>query len=76
MVNRRIRFLWNVGGGTGVLTHPEVIEAGDIQGDNSWYRIEAERYSNIDRNSHEAHRKSVKLFFFFIQRVSQNKERG
>lgn len=43
MVNRRIRFLWNVGGGTGVVTHPEVLEPGDIKGDNSWYRIEAVR---------------------------------
>lgn len=44
IVNRRVRFLWNVGGGTGIVTHPEVIESGDFQDDRFWYRIEAERY--------------------------------
>ncbi|KMQ97151.1 laminin subunit alpha-1 [Lasius niger] len=43
IVDRRVRFLWNVGGGTGVLTHPEILESGDLQNDRSWYRIEAER---------------------------------
>ncbi|KAL6255156.1 hypothetical protein P5V15_013489 [Pogonomyrmex californicus] len=41
--DRKVRFLWNVGGGTGVLTHPEVLGSGDLQNDTSWYRIEAER---------------------------------
>ncbi|XP_043271259.1 laminin subunit alpha-1 [Venturia canescens] len=43
MVDGKIRFLWNVGGGTGVLTHPEEIEVGNPQDDGAWYRIEAER---------------------------------
>ena len=43
MIERKIRFVWNVGGGTGVLTHPEIIESGDPRDDNFWYRIEAER---------------------------------
>lgn len=43
MVDGKIRFLWNVGSGTGVLTHPEEIEVGNPQDDNAWYRIEAER---------------------------------
>lgn len=45
MYNRKIRFVWNVGGGTGVITHPEVIESGDPQKEKYWYRIEAERYA-------------------------------
>jgi len=41
--DKKVRFLWNVGGDTGVLTHPEVLESGDLQNDRFWYRIEAER---------------------------------
>jgi len=43
IVDRKVRFLWNVGGGTGVVTHPEILESGDLQKDRFWYRIEAER---------------------------------
>lgn len=43
IVDRKVRFLWNVGGGTGILTHPEVLESGDLQNDTTWYRVEAER---------------------------------
>ncbi|XP_077268130.1 wing blister isoform X1 [Temnothorax americanus] len=43
IVDKKVRFLWNVGGGTGILTHPEVLESGDLQKDKFWYRIEAER---------------------------------
>lgn len=43
MVDRKIRFVWNVGGGTGVVTHPEELERGNPDEDSSWYRIEAER---------------------------------
>ncbi|XP_072763928.1 laminin subunit alpha-1 isoform X2 [Anoplolepis gracilipes] len=43
IVDRKVRFLWNVGGGTGILTHPEILESGDLQNDRFWYRIEAER---------------------------------
>ncbi|XP_076178093.1 laminin subunit alpha-1-like [Ptiloglossa arizonensis] len=49
IINRRVRFVWNVGGGTGFLTHPEVIESGDFQDDRSWYRIEAERVRHIGK---------------------------
>lgn len=44
IVDKKVRFVWNVGGGTGILVHPEVIENGDLRNDTSWYRIEAERY--------------------------------
>jgi len=47
IVDRRVRFLWNVGGGTGILTHPEILESGDLQNDRFWYRIEAERQVTI-----------------------------
>ncbi|XP_036145001.1 laminin subunit alpha-1 isoform X3 [Monomorium pharaonis] len=43
IVDKKVRFLWNVGGGTGILTHPEILESGDLQNDRFWYRIEAER---------------------------------
>nr|XP_012216711.1 PREDICTED: laminin subunit alpha-1-like [Linepithema humile] len=43
IIDRKVRFLWNVGGGTGVLTHPEILESGDLQNDKFWYRVEAER---------------------------------
>lgn len=43
MFDRRIRFVWNVGGGTGVVTHPEVLQVGSLADDKLWYRIEAER---------------------------------
>lgn len=43
IVDKKVRFLWNVGGGTGILTHPEVLESGNLQNDRFWYRIEAER---------------------------------
>lgn len=43
MFDRKIRFVWNVGGGTGVVTHPEVLQVGSLADDKLWYRIEAER---------------------------------
>lgn len=43
IVDKKVRFLWNVGGGTGILTHPEVLESGNLQNDRFWYRIEAKR---------------------------------
>ncbi|XP_076279706.1 wing blister isoform X1 [Lasioglossum baleicum] len=49
IVNRRVRFVWNVGGGTGVLTHSEIIEGGDFQDDQFWYRIEAERVRHVGK---------------------------
>ncbi|XP_066906769.1 laminin subunit alpha-1 [Halyomorpha halys] len=48
MVNRKIRFVWNVGGGMGEVTHPHHIQtAGDLSKDQHWYKVEAERVSNI-----------------------------
>ncbi|KZC04266.1 Laminin subunit alpha-1 [Dufourea novaeangliae] len=49
IIDRRVRFVWNVGGGTGILTHPEMIESGDLQDDKSWYRVEAERVRHIGK---------------------------
>ncbi|BES88583.1 laminin subunit [Nesidiocoris tenuis] len=48
MINRKIRFVWNVGGGLGEVTHPMHIQtAGDLNKDQHWYRVQAERVSNI-----------------------------
>uniref|UniRef100_T1HX12 Laminin subunit alpha-2 n=1 Tax=Rhodnius prolixus TaxID=13249 RepID=T1HX12_RHOPR len=48
MVNRKMRFVWNVGAGIGEVTHPLHIQtAGDLSKDQHWYRVEAERVSNI-----------------------------
>ncbi|XP_049762590.1 laminin subunit alpha-1 [Schistocerca cancellata] len=47
MVNRKIRFLWDVGGGVGIITHPRKIETAVLKEDKNWYRIEVERTSNI-----------------------------
>ncbi|XP_051174494.1 laminin subunit alpha-1 isoform X1 [Leptopilina boulardi] len=49
MIDRKIRFIWNVGGGTGFVTHPEILESGDYSEDNFWYRIEAERTRNVGK---------------------------
>nr|XP_018899369.1 PREDICTED: laminin subunit alpha-1 [Bemisia tabaci] len=48
MVNRKIRFVWNVGGDTGEVTNAVHIQtAGDLSNDQHWYRIEAERKANV-----------------------------
>ncbi|CAL1296819.1 unnamed protein product [Larinioides sclopetarius] len=48
MVNRRIRFLWNVGGGTHSITHPKEIETNDeLSKKEQWFKIEANRIGNI-----------------------------
>ncbi|XP_066580920.1 laminin subunit alpha-1 [Prorops nasuta] len=49
MIDRKIRFVWNIGGGTGVLTHPEIIESGSFDEDSSWYRVEAERIRHVGK---------------------------
>ncbi|XP_043794597.1 laminin subunit alpha-2 isoform X1 [Apis laboriosa] len=49
LVDRKVRFVWNVGGGTGILTHPETIHSSDIQDDKFWYRIEAERVRHVGK---------------------------
>lgn len=44
MVNRKMRFVWNLGDGPGEVTHPLHIQtAGDLSNDQHWYRVEAER---------------------------------
>lgn len=51
MVNRKIRFVWNVGGGLGEVTHPHHIQtAGDLSKDQHWYKVEAERYGYFTIN--------------------------
>ncbi|XP_054719082.1 laminin subunit alpha-1-like [Uloborus diversus] len=49
MVDRKIRFLWNAGGGTQVLQHGLAIETNDEQllRDERWYKIEINRYGNV-----------------------------
>ena len=49
MVGRQVRFLWNVGGGTTVLTHPLKLlpSPDDLSDDSRWYKIEAERTGNV-----------------------------
>lgn len=49
MVDRKIRFLWNAGGGTQVLTHNMVIETNDpsMNKDNQWYKIMVLRVGNV-----------------------------
>ena len=46
MVNRKIRFLWNAGGGSEVIQHNLTIETNDRQllTDDRWYKIEVNRY--------------------------------
>ncbi|KAF7990369.1 hypothetical protein HCN44_000174 [Aphidius gifuensis] len=46
MIDNKIKFLWNVGGGTGIVIHPEILEVGDSQIDKNWYRITAIRTRN------------------------------
>lgn len=45
MVNRKIRFLWNAGGGSQVIQHNLTIETNDEQllRDDRWYKIEVSR---------------------------------
>lgn len=44
MINRKIRFVWNLGGEPGEVTHPMHVQtAGDLANDQHWYRIEAQR---------------------------------
>lgn len=47
MVHRKIRFLWNLGGNTAVVTHPLEIRTGDPKYDDAWYHIEANRTMNL-----------------------------
>lgn len=48
MVDRRIRFAWDVGGGPGAVTSPVTLRAPREPGrDEVWYRVEAERTGNV-----------------------------
>lgn len=47
MVKRKIRFVWNLGGDTGSLTHPLEIVTRDPKYDDAWYHIEANRTMNL-----------------------------
>ena len=55
MINRQIRFSWNVGGGTQHITHNVSLETsfgtgiGIASQDHMWYRITAERIGNSGR---------------------------
>ncbi|CAB0032889.1 unnamed protein product [Trichogramma brassicae] len=51
MYDRKIRFVWNVGGGTGVITHPQILNAGSLTDETMWYRIEAERIRHLGKLS-------------------------
>lgn len=48
MVDRRIRFVWNLGGGAAQLEHPMEIETNDqgLVKDQQWYKIEVIRIGN------------------------------
>lgn len=45
MVNRKIRFLWNAGGGSEIIQHNLTIHTNDDQllSDERWYKIEVNR---------------------------------
>ncbi|XP_065226738.1 laminin subunit alpha lam-3-like [Planococcus citri] len=52
MINRKIRFVWDVGGGPTELIHPLHIQtAGDLQKDQHWYKIEIRRIANVGKLS-------------------------
>lgn len=65
MVNRKMRFVWNLGGGVGEVTHPLPIQtAGDLSKDQHWYRVEAERYFIIYCQGYNS---LLFLFLYFFQ---------
>lgn len=49
MIDRKIRFLWNAGGGTQVLEHSRTIETNDphLLKNNQWYKIQVSRIANV-----------------------------
>lgn len=47
MVKKKIRFLWNLGGDTSVITHPMEIQKRNPAFDEAWYHIEANRTMNL-----------------------------
>ncbi|XP_071452213.1 laminin subunit alpha-2-like [Hetaerina americana] len=50
VVDRKVRFSWDVGGGVGEVYHPlHIRTARDLGEDKHWYRIEVERTGNVAR---------------------------
>lgn len=47
MVKRKIRFVWNLGGDTVSITHPMELHKKDLNYDEAWYQIEANRTMNV-----------------------------
>lgn len=47
MVKRKIRFVWNLGGGTTSITHSMELHKKDLSFDEAWYQIEANRTMNV-----------------------------
>ncbi|CAN8007015.1 unnamed protein product, partial [Ixodes pacificus] len=49
MVNRKIKFSWNAGGGTHSITHNMVIETNErqLERDSRWYKVEVFRVGNV-----------------------------
>ena len=73
MVDRKIRLLWNNGGGasTKVITHNVTIDAATSRGnlltdDHMWYKITAERTGNIGRLNVRKVKPVKKTFMSFI----------
>lgn len=47
MVKRKIRLVWNLGGDTMSITHPMELHKKDLNYDEAWYQIEANRTMNV-----------------------------
>lgn len=47
MVKRKIRFAWNLGGDTATITHSLELHKKDLEYDEAWYHIEANRTMNV-----------------------------
>lgn len=47
MVKRKIRFAWNLGGNTATVTHSMELYKKDLEFDEAWYQIEANRTMNV-----------------------------
>lgn len=47
LVKKKVRLVWNLGGDTGVITHPLEIQTRDPKYDDAWYKIEANRTMNV-----------------------------
>uniref|UniRef100_A0A1B0BIW7 Laminin subunit alpha-1 n=1 Tax=Glossina palpalis gambiensis TaxID=67801 RepID=A0A1B0BIW7_9MUSC len=47
LFKRRVRLLWNLGGSTAIITHPLEVQTRELQEDDAWYHIEANRTLNV-----------------------------